>query len=211
MKLSKEAKRVHEMYVKAYAAYHRRGELSFTKGEGPEGAIHRRHVHASHTSNCFGLQKKTLIFKCIPYIQTAVCMSVQKLHPPPPIEDDIYSLFQRSAKVYTSRTLFGFIFAPFAFFILPFNFDFPVIFCLFSIFLHMFLFFSSSFSYFFPQIASADIPPPKVVGLGRLFFNIYTPPYTCRVYLNSVHQRDHRHEARKERKFLPLFFSPLQG
>jgi hypothetical protein len=46
---------------------------------------------------------------------------------------------KRYAKIYSSRILFGFIYAPFSF-ILSFNLYVPFILCLFSLFLHIFVF-----------------------------------------------------------------------
>jgi hypothetical protein len=85
----------------------------------------------------------------------------------------LYKTNLRYVKIYSSRTLSGFIFSSFLF-ISSFNFYFRVIFCPSSFFLSNFPFFPLlPYNIFSPQMTSADSPPG-----GGVLSNIHTPAHT---------------------------------
>ncbi len=92
---------------------------------------------------------------------------------PPPLEDYIFSFFPWYAKIYSSCTLFGFIFALFLrlFCLGNFNIHFSSVFSPFSFIFSSF--FHSTFSYF----------PQKWHPL--IFFFQYTPPKKCLLVTSS--------------------------
>ncbi len=96
-------------------------------------------------------------------IPSGVYISSQTLFAPPPPQRYIFSLLQYTKK-YTSLTFLT-LFLPLLHLFYHFNFLLSFLFSPF--FLHVSLFFFFPFSYFFPQIKSAGIPPPQGRGLTK--------------------------------------------